>query len=77
MALGIELPLDNDFADERQSARAAAANPHDACGIPDLERHRERAELVDRLGFRAIWMREAPCGSRRRSAMPVRCSIRL
>lgn len=60
MTLGIELPLDNDFSAERQLERRQSLDPGDVYGIPDLERHRERAELVDRLGFRAVWMRDVP-----------------
>jgi len=32
----------------------------DAGLLPDLSRHRERAELADRLGFRALWLRDVP-----------------
>jgi luciferase-type oxidoreductase len=60
MTLGIELPLDNDFTVERETQRRASTDPNDVYGIPDLSQHRERAELVDRLGFRAIWMRDVP-----------------
>jgi luciferase-type oxidoreductase len=49
MTLGVELPLDNDFA------RADGT-----FGIPDLNHHRARVELADRLGFHAIWMRDVP-----------------
>ena len=51
MTLGVELPLDNDFA---------RADPRAPFGIPDLSAHRERAQLVDRLGFHAMWMRDVP-----------------
>ena len=49
MTLGIELPLDNDFAHTRKTP-----------GVPDIEKHHERAVLTDALGFRAIWMRDVP-----------------
>ena len=60
MTLGIELPLDNDFASDHDARRGTGADHDRVHGIPDLSRHRERAELVDRLGFRAIWMRDVP-----------------
>ena len=39
------------------------ANRHDAPrlpGEPDLQRHAELARLADRLGFRALWVRDVP-----------------
>lgn len=60
MTRGIELPLDNNFTAEREALRQTNHDPNDTYGIPYLMRHRERTELVDRLGFRAIWMRDVP-----------------
>lgn len=55
MSLGVELPLDNDFA--RQTSPTGVPSTF---GIPDLRHHRKRAELADRLGFRALWLRDVP-----------------
>ncbi|MFF0526250.1 TIGR03571 family LLM class oxidoreductase [Actinomadura nitritigenes] len=49
MTLGIELPLDNDFAHRRETP-----------GVPDLAEHRSRAALAAALGFRTIWLRDVP-----------------
>ncbi len=51
LSLGIELPLDNDLA---RRARPGAGV------MPDLTRHRERAQLADKLGFGALWLRDVP-----------------
>lgn len=51
LSLGIELPLDNDLARRVNSGQGL---------LPDLDRHRQRAELADRLGFRALWLRDVP-----------------
>lgn len=56
LTLGVELPLDNDFSAGRQMSR----RPGEVFGIPRLDRHRERAQLADELGFRAIWLRDVP-----------------
>ena len=34
--------------------------PRDLPGEPDLQRHAELARLADRLGFRALWVRDVP-----------------
>src|SRR4051812_36600068 len=46
LTLGIDLPLDNDWAEQR--------------GVPDLGRHAARARQADRLGFAALWVRDVP-----------------
>ena len=51
LSLGIELPLDNDLARRDVSGHGL---------FPDLTRHQERAQLADRLGFRALWLRDVP-----------------
>lgn len=55
MSLGIELPLDNDFA--RHGSHGSGPSTF---GIPDLKHHRKRAELADKLGFKALWLRDVP-----------------
>ena len=47
MTLGLGLQIDNDLA-----CRSVAEE------LSDLARHRQRAELGDRLGFRALWLRD-------------------
>ncbi|SOE72924.1 luciferase-type oxidoreductase, BA3436 family [Burkholderia sp. OK233] len=56
-SIGIELPLDNDW-----SPAGDAKRQHDGrhAGVPDLAIHAELAELVDTLGFRALWVRDVP-----------------
>ncbi|WP_082221246.1 LLM class flavin-dependent oxidoreductase [Luteipulveratus halotolerans] len=51
LSLGIELPMDNDLARRDVSGQGL---------LPDLTRHQERAQLADRLGFRALWLRDVP-----------------
>lgn len=55
--LGLELPLDADWASSGDKARRAAGRPF---GVPDMARHAELAALADRLGFRALWLRDVP-----------------
>ena len=43
-SIGIEAPLDNDWTPAGAQAR----------------RHAELARLADRLGFRALWVRDVP-----------------
>ncbi len=76
MTLGIELPLDNDFSSERIERLRNGQAPGETFGIPDLSRHLEWARLVDRLGFRALWMRDVPMWLPRPLAMPGRSSSR-
>lgn len=52
MSVGVELPLDNDFAAHRASELGA--------GVPDLTHHRFRAQLADKLGYKALWLRDVP-----------------
>ncbi|WP_109483538.1 TIGR03571 family LLM class oxidoreductase [Paraburkholderia sp. C35] len=51
-SIGVELPLDNDWV----AASRQGSHP----GIPDMSHHAELAQLVDRLGFRAMWVRDVP-----------------
>ncbi|WP_104062253.1 LLM class oxidoreductase [Arthrobacter sp. 4R501] len=56
MSLGVELPLDNDLA----AGGSAGKGLPSTFGIPDLQGHRQRAVLADRLGFKALWLRDVP-----------------
>lgn len=57
LSIGLELPLDNDWsAAGRQANQQSARVP----GEPDMRRHAELAKLADRLGFRALWLRDVP-----------------
>ncbi|WP_167679347.1 LLM class flavin-dependent oxidoreductase, partial [Rhodococcus sp. B10] len=56
-SIGIEAPLDNDWTPLGEQARHAARR---LPGEPDLQRHAELARLADRLGFRALWVRDVP-----------------
>jgi len=55
--IGIEAPLDNDWTAAGDQARRAAGR---LPGEPDLQRHADLARLADRLGFRALWVRDVP-----------------
>jgi len=55
--IGIEAPLDNDWTPAGEAARRAAGR---LPGEPDLQRHADLARLADRLGFRALWVRDVP-----------------
>ncbi|MFE5095366.1 LLM class flavin-dependent oxidoreductase [Streptomyces sp. NPDC056638] len=57
LTLGLELPLDNDWAPARQHADREAGRPF---GVPDLTGHTRLARLADRLGFAALWLRDVP-----------------
>ena len=51
----------NTFQPERLSIGLVVpleANKHEA--IPSLDRHIERAKIVDELGFSALWLRDIP-----------------
>nr|WP_288990016.1 TIGR03571 family LLM class oxidoreductase [uncultured Cobetia sp.] len=52
LTLGVELPLDNDWV---RTDRA----PSTPFGVPDMA-HAELIGQVDRLGFRAAWLRDVP-----------------
>lgn len=56
-SIGIEAPLDNDWTPAAEQARRASGR---LPGEPDLRRHAELAQLADRLGFRALWVRDVP-----------------
>ncbi|MGO3987005.1 TIGR03571 family LLM class oxidoreductase [Pseudomonas sp. SAS7] len=57
LSIGLELPLDNDWNRVREQARQRAGTPF---GVPDLADHARLATLADRLGFRALWVRDVP-----------------
>ncbi|MDN2703607.1 LLM class oxidoreductase [Janthinobacterium sp. SUN100] len=56
-SIGLELPLDNDWTSTGRQANAASVR---VPGEPDLRQHAELAKLADRLGFRALWLRDVP-----------------
>ena len=56
-SIGLELPLDNDWSSLGRQANAASTR---VPGEPDLQRHAQLAKLADRLGFRALWLRDVP-----------------
>lgn len=57
LSIGLELPLDNDWSPAGDTARRAAGRPF---GVPDIARHAALARQADRLGFRALWVRDVP-----------------
>lgn len=57
LTLGVELPLDTDWSSRGEHARRQAGRPF---GVPDMAAHAERIAQVDRLGFRAAWLRDVP-----------------
>ncbi len=56
-SIGIEAPLDNDWTPAGEQRRRQAGR---LPGEPDLSRHAELAQLADKLGFRALWVRDVP-----------------
>nr|WP_239060053.1 MULTISPECIES: hypothetical protein [Alteromonas] len=52
-SVGVELPLDNDWA----HFDATKGMPF---GIPDMTEHHSRIQLADKLGFKAAWVRDVP-----------------
>lgn len=56
-SIGLEAPLDNDWTPAGEQARRSAGR---LPGEPDLQRHADLAQLADRLGFRALWVRDVP-----------------
>jgi luciferase-type oxidoreductase len=56
-SIGLELPLDNDWSPSGDIARRAAGRPF---GVPDIAQHAALAQLADRQGFRALWVRDVP-----------------
>lgn len=57
LSIGLELPLDNDWS---SAGRQANSLSNRVPGEPDMQRHAELAKLADRLGFRALWLRDVP-----------------
>ena len=52
-SVGVELPLDNDWA----HFDATNGTPF---GVPDMTEHHSRIQLADKLGFKAAWVRDVP-----------------
>jgi len=52
-SVGIELPLDNDWA----HYDATKGTPF---GVPNMTQHQSRIQLADKLGFKAAWVRDVP-----------------
>ena len=52
-SVGVELPLDNDWA----HFDATKGTPF---GVPDMTEHHSRIQLADKLGFKAAWVRDVP-----------------
>ncbi|WP_245245289.1 TIGR03571 family LLM class oxidoreductase, partial [Streptomyces palmae] len=57
LTIGLELPLDNDWGPARRHTDHEAHRPF---GVPDLTGHTRLAQLADRLGFAALWLRDVP-----------------
>ncbi|WP_341868745.1 LLM class flavin-dependent oxidoreductase, partial [Streptomyces carpinensis] len=57
LTIGLELPLDNDWGPTRRRGDREAGRPF---GVPDLTEHSRLAQLADRLGFAALWLRDVP-----------------
>ena len=57
LSIGLELPLDNDWSSLGRQANAASGR---VPGEPDMQQHAALARLADRLGFRALWLRDVP-----------------
>ncbi|SOE06883.1 hypothetical protein [Streptomyces sp. Ag109_G2-15] len=53
----LELPLDNDWGPSQLQRDHVAGRP---LGVADLAAHAETAQLADRLGFAALWVRDVP-----------------
>jgi len=52
-SIGVELPLDNDWAHFNQQS-------NQSFGIPNLANHESRVQLADELGYAAAWVRDVP-----------------
>ncbi|TLX51717.1 LLM class flavin-dependent oxidoreductase [Pseudoalteromonas ruthenica] len=52
-SIGVELPLDNDWA-------RFETNTSGPFGIPDMRHHEARIQLADKMGFFAAWVRDVP-----------------
>lgn len=57
LTIGIELPLDNDWAPAREAERIAQGRPF---GVPDLTHYPDLVRQVDRSSFAAVWTRDVP-----------------
>lgn len=56
-SIGLELPLDNDWCATGEEARRGAGRLR---GESDIAQHAMLAQLADRRGFRALWVRDVP-----------------
>ncbi|QXI36744.1 TIGR03571 family LLM class oxidoreductase [Pseudomonas xantholysinigenes] len=56
-SVGLEAPLDHDWTPAGDQARRRDGRQF---GEPDLRQHADLARLADRLGFRALWIRDVP-----------------
>ncbi len=56
-SIGLELPLDNDWSPAGDRARRESGR---LPGEPDMQHHAQLSMLADRLGFRALWVRDVP-----------------
>ncbi|RQO46799.1 LLM class flavin-dependent oxidoreductase [Variovorax sp. KBW07] len=56
-SIGLELPLDNDWCASSEAARQGTGRLR---GEPDIAQHAALAQLADRQGFRALWVRDVP-----------------
>jgi luciferase-type oxidoreductase len=56
-SIGLELPLDNDWSPAGERARRQSGR---LPGEPDMQHHAQLSTLADRLGFRALWVRDVP-----------------
>ena len=56
-SIGLEAPLDHDWTPAGDQARRRDGRQF---GEPDLRQHAELATLADRLGYRALWIRDVP-----------------
>ncbi|MEN8651971.1 LLM class flavin-dependent oxidoreductase [Streptomyces sp. 21So2-11] len=57
LTVGLELPLDSDWGTSRLLTDRAAGR---SFGVPALTEHSRLAQLADRLGFAALWVRDVP-----------------
>jgi luciferase-type oxidoreductase len=56
-SIGLELPLDNDWSPAGDRARRESGR---LPGEPDMAHHAQLSTLADKLGFRALWVRDVP-----------------
>lgn len=57
LSIGLELPLDNDWSISGEHKRKKDGIPF---GVPDIRDHAKHAKLADKLGFKALWIRDVP-----------------